>query len=338
MTLYSSAFASPSRLRLTNKQCSIEWSGAACKKFQHAAGKYAGIETLRTVHSLSFNKWTLRAAAAVDALAKLNWLCTKLQCAPSIELSYSAAASSSIAVLAWLKHRGVVFIVETAVHAARNNQMPALRYLRTEGCPWDVKVCREAAANGSCAALRWMREHECHWDASKILSTAASSGSIELVEWVHQQPGVLASSDVLAAATQHGHTALCVHLLQHQHFQLLNVSACLGAVKGGHLDTLRSLRTLGCPWIADDVRRNAAQKGSVAVLQYIQQQGLLATAAHLTDVLRIAGAYSKLEAVQWLRTQGAQRPDTLRYNSKCWNGDTLAWARQHGCPAAHARG
>jgi hypothetical protein len=110
MTLYSSVFASPSRLRLADKQCSIEWTSAARKRFQYAAGKYADIETLRTVSSLGvdLSGWTLKGAAAVDALAKLKWLFTKLQYAPGIELSYSAAASSSMAVLAWLKHRGVV--------------------------------------------------------------------------------------------------------------------------------------------------------------------------------------------------------------------------------------
>jgi hypothetical protein len=247
-----------------------------------------------------------------------------------------SSATVPLPAAAWQSWRGSSTEASYCGDASRNNQVPALRYLRTEGCRWDVRLCRAAAAGGALDALCWMRENGCPWDSRKILSAAASSGSIELVEWVLQQPGVPASSEVLAAAAQHGHTALCVHLLQHQQFQLLNVSACLGAVKGGHLDTLRCLRRLGCPWFADDVRRNAAQKGSIAVLQYIQQQGLLATAAQLTDVLQIAGAYTRLEAVQWLRAQGAHWPNTLRYNTKCWSGDVLAWARLQGCPAAHA--
>jgi hypothetical protein len=48
MTLYSSAFASPSRLRLADKQYTIAWSGASRKKYQYAAGRHADIETLRT--------------------------------------------------------------------------------------------------------------------------------------------------------------------------------------------------------------------------------------------------------------------------------------------------
>jgi hypothetical protein len=107
----------------------------------------------------------------------------------------------------------------------------------------------------------------------------------------------------LAAAARQGHTAACVYLLQQQQQQhlLLDESACLSAIKGGHVDTLRCLREHGCPWDATIIRRNVAQKGSIAMMEYLQQQGLLATAAQLKTMLNIAAANNKLAAAQWLR-------------------------------------
>jgi hypothetical protein len=97
--------------------------------------------------------------------------------------------------------------------------------------------------------------------------------------------------------------------------------------------TLRFLQQHGCPWEGNQMRKHAAQSGSVPVMHYLQQQGLLATAAELTLVLNIAGAHCKLTTVKWLREQGAQWPDKLKYKSKFWRGATLAWPRQQGCSA-----
>jgi hypothetical protein len=334
MTLYSSAFASPSRLRLTDKQCTIQWTHDTMQRYQYALGRHADIDTLRAAHKLglSFSARTLRGAATADAVAKLQWLCTQHHFAPSTELSFDAARGSSLAVLRWLSQQGVVFTTKTAVHAARGNQLAALQHLRNEGCPWGVEVCKEAAASGSFEALRWLRTEGCPWEADKIIQAAASSGSVELTEWVRQQPGVTLNSTAVAAAAAQGHTAVCAFLLQHHH-HVLNTTACLSAVKSGHVDTLRFLRQRGCPWDADQVRIGAAVVGSVELLQYLQQEGLLATAAQLTLVLNIAGAHCKLEAVKWLREQGAQWPDKLKYKSKYWRGATLAWARLQGCTA-----
>jgi hypothetical protein len=334
MTLYSSAMASPSRLRLTDKQCTIQWTYDAVQKYRYALGRHADIDTLRTAHSLglSFNVWTLRGAAAADAVAKLQWLCTQHHFAPSTELSFDAARSSSLAVLRWLSQQGIVFTTQTAVYAARGNQLAALQHLRTKGSPFGVEVCREAAASGSFEALRWAHAQGCPWENDKILKAAASSGSVELVEWVRQRPGVTLNLTAVAAAAAQGHTAVCAFLLQHPPL-IMTTAACTQAAIGGHVHTLRCLRDHNCPWEGNQMRKHAAQRGSVPVLHYIQQQGLLTTAADLTVALNTAGAHCKLEAVKWLREQGAQWPDKLKYNSKYWRGATLAWARQQGCTA-----
>jgi hypothetical protein len=333
MTLYSSAFASPSRLRLADKQCTIKRSGAAAQRYQYALGRYADIVTLSAAHfsGTVLDAWTLYGVIAADAVPKLQWLCALMMCDPSTELSFDAASSSSFAVLTWLKEQGVKFTTETAVSAARTNQVAVLQYLLAQECPLGAEVCREAAASGSLEALRWAREEECPWEANEIMIAAASSGSVELTAWVLQQPGVPVYPGVLSAAAKRGHTAVCAYLRQQQ--CPADASACMYAVKGGHLDTLRCLLEHGCTWNEGQVRRRAAERGSIAMLEYIQQEGILATAAQLTDMLNIAGAADKLAAAQWLRERGAEWPQMLKHKAKYWRGRSLAWARQQGCAA-----
>jgi hypothetical protein len=74
----------------------------------------------------------------------------------------------------------------------------------------------------------------------------------------------------------------------------------------------------------------AAQGGSVDVLAYLQQQGLF-TSRMLRQMLRIAGAHSKLAAAKWLRQQGAQWPAVLCWKEMVWSDDKLEWARAEGC-------
>jgi hypothetical protein len=62
MTLYSSAFASPSRLRLADRQRAIKRSGAAGHRCQYALGRHANKATLCRARSMGlvFDSWTLK--------------------------------------------------------------------------------------------------------------------------------------------------------------------------------------------------------------------------------------------------------------------------------------
>jgi hypothetical protein len=79
------------------------------------------------------------------------------------------------------------------------------------------------------------------------------------------------------------------------------------------------------------MRRSAAQGGSIAVMQCLQQQGVVSSAAQLTRMLQITGAHKHVHAAQWLRQQGAEWPAVLGEGKSSWTGDTLAWARAEGC-------
>jgi hypothetical protein len=109
-----------------------------------------------------------------------------------------------------------------------------------------------------------------------------------------------------------------------------NTTTCALAASNGHCSTLRWLREHGCPWLAASIALAAAEGGSVDVMAYLQQQGIVRKGGLLTQMLNVAGAYNQLAAAEWLRALGAEWPVPL-----CWDrqrsADTLQWIRAEGC-------
>jgi hypothetical protein len=67
------------------------------------------------------------------------------------------------------------------------------------------------------------------------------------------------------------------------------------------------------------------------MLSYLEAAGLLERVSTLTELLRIAGACSKLAATQWLRQHGAEWPAELCWVGTQWQNELLTWARAEGC-------
>jgi hypothetical protein len=140
---------------------------------------------------------------------------------------------------------------------------------------------------------------------------------------------------VFTIAAGRGLTAICAYL-QAEHCPWSAMTCHMAAIKGHH-SILQWLCEHGCPWDYT-LWASAAQGGSIDVIAYLQQQqqqqvtptAATHTAELQTMLLRIAGAYSKLAVVKWLRQQGAEWP-TLLHWLQPWSGDALAWARAEGC-------
>jgi hypothetical protein len=137
----------------------------------------------------------------------------------------------------------------------------------------------------------------------------------------------------MSEAAYKGHLAM----VQHLHALQCPWDTCSTreAARGGHVDLLRWLIDNGCPW-DNEMCTAAANGGKIVMLAHLQQQGLLTTAALLTDMLNAAARCNKpeLAAAQWLREQGAEWPVTITPSrSYGWSDELLAWARAEGCTA-----
>jgi hypothetical protein len=91
--------------------------------------------------------------------------------------------------------------------AARKGGTAMCEYLHAEHCPWSTYACSAAARSGSIDTLRWLREHGCPWNISMIsdevcvgiamYDAAAEGGSVDALEYLQQQEGVVFSPRVL---------------------------------------------------------------------------------------------------------------------------------------------
>jgi hypothetical protein len=161
-----------------------------------------------------------------------------------------------------------------------------------------------------------------------VMEGALRRDKLTTLHFLHTQ-GCPWDAGIFMAAAARGHTDMCAYL--HAQRCPWNEMVYYHAAVNGHGSTLRWLREHGCPWYADTVHTAAATGGSVDVLLFLLQQGIVFTADMLNEMLNIAGTYNKLAAAQWLRQQGAEWPTRLMWKWQRWSDDVLLWARAEGC-------
>jgi hypothetical protein len=123
MTMFSTMFASPSRVRHAHAH-DLDYLTVA---YERAAGQYADITTL-------------------DAARKLGMYC-------SYELMVGAARCNELAVVQYLRAY-CSWNTEVFDLAAGRGHTAMCAFLHAESCPWNARACSAAARNGHCSTLR----------------------------------------------------------------------------------------------------------------------------------------------------------------------------------------
>jgi hypothetical protein len=230
MTLFSSVFASPSRVQLAHE------SGMDCSStsYQYAAGRNASVATLKVAHDLGmeysavtmlgaaersglpvlqflhaqgcpWDETVSKAAAERGAFKKLRWL-REHGCDWNSEfILFDAATTGDLQMTAWVKQQPGVELNFAAMEAAAAFGHTAIcAYLHAEQCPWDSGSTANAAGGGHVDTLRWLHEHGCRWDVDEIRIAAAESGSVDVLAYLQQHNDVdlsaTALTDILNAA------------------------------------------------------------------------------------------------------------------------------------------
>jgi hypothetical protein len=240
----------------------------------------------------------------------------------------SAGRHADIATLAAAHDLGMEYKTITMADAAEGNKLAEVQYLHSEGCPWPAWLMERALKSGFVELVRWCYEHGCPWDAAIAPSCAAEtlSGNVELMAWVLQQSDTRLLAEVMRDAAYEGHISMCKYL--HQQQCPWNASSTWAAAEVGNVDLLRWLSDNGCPWGNRELWRSGLHSGSVDVLAYLQQQGLLTSAARLAEMLDWAGFCNDLAVAKWLREQDAEWPTEYRWQP--WSDEVLQWAIAEG--------
>jgi hypothetical protein len=225
LTLHSSVFISPSRVKLAHDRGLI----CSSQTYQIAAGCFADIATLATAHQLGmqytdttmiaaaqFNKvnevqflhrqgcpWSsdvLEAAVSIGDFELVRW-CYERGCPwDASRAAYNAAQSSNVELMAWvLQQPGTQLCTNVMCTAVWQSDTAMCHYLHTQQCPWSDASTWHAAYQGDASLVRWLIDNGCPFDAHAVCIVAAQAGSVEVLD-CSQQQGILVSADDLIAS------------------------------------------------------------------------------------------------------------------------------------------
>jgi hypothetical protein len=98
---------------------------------------------------------------------------------------------SSARIMRYAQQLGGVLTAKAMRTAAHSRNLPLCEYLLAEGCPWGADACTFAAYTGKLYEVRWLRDNGCPCDVDKLLLFAAARGSLNVMQYMQQQPGVV---------------------------------------------------------------------------------------------------------------------------------------------------
>jgi hypothetical protein len=334
-TLMTAVFESPARLRwAVQSGLHVTEGNSSSKAF--IAGLCADVSTLSLAAQAGMGlSDTVKGAICEGRIDIVNYLLRERHGNLPAGTPEFAVKCCKIDMLKCLEKHGYKLTVECCSEAASAGQLAALQYiLSTLQCTCELSD--DASADDSDDKISDGDDNApyalCDWIQNRSMDRAASSGNVELLQWLQQQYDVELTESAMNSAASAGQTAMCEYL----HAQQCPWSelTCQRAIYSRHLDTLRWLHEHGCPWNAHCIRTAAARTGSIAAIQYLQQQGVLSTAAQLTDMLQSAREGHQIDAAKWLRQQGAPWLAVLSDCNccRCDEGDEfIEWARAEGC-------
>lgn len=283
------------------------WGHVVCD----AAAEQGHLEVMRfafeTCGSLSFHGFDMAASgghyecveyALAQTKTALDWNPKRSRAAKR------AASNGHIRILELLqKHHFPASFKATAAAAGAAGSDCFLFLVNEAGYPWEERDCLEAAARaGNMDVLRWIIDHTDaphFWDSLLVL--VAYEGKAEVLQLAYDT----------------------------EPLDFNNAYLCEAAALGGHLELLRWLRSVECPF-GSTMLEQAADGGHLHVLEWLWEQEVIEHHRHSFD-----GAINDghIPALKWAMEKGLPGPWTEGATptlperaSQLGNLDVIKWA------------
>jgi hypothetical protein len=181
------------------------------------------------------------------------------------------------------------------------------------------------------STLQWLVEEVGLLLPDSALSAAAFGGCTDILAYLKQR-GMTLTADLLEYAALNGHW----NAVQYLHNEGLEWASatCATAARSGHLTLLQQLREHGCPWDADEIGNKAAWSGSIPLLKWLKNQGVVFTERTIASA--VYGGH--IAACEYLRfTEHCPwNIETCMFAARFKQQHALKWLREHGCPCIDA--
>ena len=161
-----------------------------------------------------------------------------------------------------------------ADYAAKGGHIDILRLLQEHGVPWTDDTALNAAVGGDFDCFRWLVNKGCPYGREACFEAAAIEGHVPLVRWFietlnHAQEEPYFDGGLLTELAYRGKTEVLKVAHDVNEFrEHVDDYFCENAASGGHLDTLKWLRHVGCP-LGSTIVEQAAGGGHLHVLDWL---------------------------------------------------------------------
>ena len=156
--------------------------------------------------------------------------------------------------------------------------------------------------------------------------TAAKRGYMTTLKYLHSRDLLVIDRRLCIGAAQNGHLEVLKWLTEIG--CPYDVEVCTVAAKGGHLDTLKWAHENGYPCRAETVQA-AAGSGKLLVLEWLHEKQCPRDAW----AFNMAAAHGNFEVLKWLHNKGYPWcPGTCDKAAEYGHIDVLKWLRDKGCP------
>ena len=247
-----------------------------------------------------------------------------VRCGTSYKAVFASPARLSLAVQSGLILQGL----NVSYAAGRYGSIEILTLAKQLGLAFDDGVLRGAARSASLSKLKWLVEgQKTSQDLSSrdaamtpqaqvygkhtIATSAARGGSVEMMQWLHEQ-GARPTGATLTAAAKSNHLQLVQYLRSIETPYETNTATLVAEY--GHLRTLQWIMADGCPCIS---RYNSQHEGPPLIAKYASSMEILRWLqdhcdVHLPSTEAAAGAAGggQIEMLEWLlMQQGCEATD-----------------------------
>lgn len=265
-----------------------------------------------------------------------------------------AASYGQMGVVKWLHAGGQEITPTTLTAAAGSGDIEMVKWMRSQGHELSSSTYHDAIARGQMEMVKWLRSEGCEL-GSFAACLAAKNGNLEMVKWVYSEGGDLINADI--AASRNGH----IHVLDWIISEMGSLDADTGdqAAAGGHigviswlmekgyqitestcnsatehgLETLKWLRSRGCPWDINECAEYAVlqkHKDVLPILKYLRGHGCVFNNVYYC--FQAAFARNR-PALKWLLKHGCP------WDRICENVEKSVrdWLHEDDCPCGHKK-
>jgi hypothetical protein len=208
--------------------------------------------------------------------------------------------------------------------AGRKASNEVLILAHNYGMPFSHQVMIGAIESGSINTLQWLHNEQGCAITSDLSYFAAASGYIHVLNWLLPFPQCVFDSMTSLNAARGGH----LHVLKYLSAKgtAIDVRACAAAARLGALDMLQWFDEARINWKHQSVYTAAAECGSMEIILWLTERG----AVFDTQTMKAAAKHGYLDICKHLRSQGCHWDDHVTFAAKTL--EILKWLHENGCP------